>query len=77
MKDWERRHNEAKEIVGMAPYGTTRYWRNAAIVLSTHAGPGMRSETRAKLQALASSSDPETRRIAQQALAGCSYLGGD
>jgi len=74
MKDWERRHNEAKETVGMAPYGTPQYWRNAAIVLSTHAGSGMRPETRAKLEALARSGDPETRRIAQQALAGHSYF---
>ena len=74
MKDWEKRHNAAKEAVGMAPYGTEEYWRGAAKVLSVHAGPGMRPETRAKLEALARSGDPETRRIAQQALAGHSYF---
>jgi hypothetical protein len=77
MKEWERRHDEAKEAVGMAAYGTDEYWRNAAKVLSVHAGPGMRSETRAKLEALAGSSDPETRRIARRALAGSSYFESD
>jgi hypothetical protein len=74
MKDWEMRHNAAEAAVGRAPYGTDQYWRNAAKVLSVHAGPGMRPETRAKLQALARSSDTETRRIAQRALAGHSYF---
>jgi hypothetical protein len=74
MEDWQERHNAAKAAVGMAPYGTQEYWRRAAKVLSVHAGPGMRPETRAKLQALAGSSDPETRRIAQQALAGRSFF---
>ena len=74
MKGWEERHNAAKAAVGMAPYGTDRYWRNAAKVLSVHTGPGMRPETRAKLKALARCGDPETRRIAQAALAGRSYF---
>jgi hypothetical protein len=74
MKDWERKHAEAKRAVGMAPRGSTQYWRNAAKVLSVHAGPGMRPETRAKLRALAQSSDPETRRIARRALAGRSHF---
>jgi len=74
MKEWEKRHNAAKGAVGMALYGTAQYWRNAAKVLSVHASPGMRPETRAKLEALARSSDPETRRIAQRALAGYSYF---
>ena len=74
MKEWEKRHNAAKGAVGMAPYGSAQYWRNAAKVLSVHAGPGMRLKTRAKLEALARSSDPETRRIAQRALAGSSYF---
>ncbi len=73
MKDWEERHNKVKEKVGMAPYGTREYWRNAAIVLSQHAGPGMRAETKHKLECLARSSDPETRRIAQSALDGMRY----
>ncbi len=69
MKDWERRHEEMKRRVGMAPYGTTQYWRNAAKVLSTHAGTGrMRPTTRAKLRALANSPDPETRYAARAAL---------
>jgi hypothetical protein len=74
MKQWEKRHNGVKRAVGMAPYGTAQYWRNAAKVLSVHAGPGMRAETRAKLRALARSSDPETSRIARRALAGHSYF---
>jgi hypothetical protein len=73
MKDWEKRHEEMKRKVGMAPYGSAQYWRNAAKVLSVHAGPGMRSETRAKLEALARSDDPETRAIARAALSGISY----
>lgn len=74
MKQWEKRHNAAKRAVGMAPYGTVQYWRNAAKVLSVHTGPGMRPDTRAKLKALARSRDPETRRIARRALAGHSYF---
>jgi len=74
MKEWEIRHEAAKRAVGMAPYGSVQYWRNAAKVISVHAGPGMRPETRAKLEALAQSSDPETRCIARRALAGHSYF---
>jgi hypothetical protein len=70
MKDWEERHERAKRTVGMAPYGTEEYWRNAAIVLSQHAGTGMRADTKYKLECLARSSDPETRRIAREALYG-------
>jgi hypothetical protein len=74
MKEWEKRHNAAKRAVGMARRGTVQYSRNAAKVLSVHASPGMRPETRAKLEALTRSSDPETRRIARRALAGHSYF---
>jgi hypothetical protein len=73
MKDWEVRHNEAKKKVGMPPYGTTQYWKNAAKVLSQHAVLGMKAETRYKLECLTRSSDPETRRIAQDALNGKRY----
>jgi hypothetical protein len=73
MKDWEWRHEEAKRRLGPPPYGTVEYWRNAAKVLSVHAGPGMRPETRAKLEALARSDDPETRAIARNALRGICY----
>ncbi len=66
--DWRKRHETAKERVGMADYGTVEYYRNAAQVLATHAGPDMRPETRGKLQDLARSSDPDTRSIAQRAL---------
>jgi hypothetical protein len=68
MKNWQKRHNDMKKAVGMAPYGTKAYWRNAAKVLSVHAGQGMRSETRAKLTALADSDDPITRHTAREAL---------
>ena len=71
--DWRVRHDRAKALVGEAPEGTPQYYRNAAIVLSQHAGPGMRAETRAKLEDLTQSEDPEIRRIAQNALAGQSY----
>lgn len=70
MKDWERRHEEAKRRVRNAPSGTPEYLINAAIILSQHAGPGMRAETRAKLEALARSDVPEARRIVRDALCG-------
>jgi len=68
MKTWEERHNAKKEEVGMAEPGSVEYDRNAAEVLAVHAGPGMRPETRAKLEALADSDDPEARRVAARAL---------
>ena len=74
MSDWEERHNAAKAAVGPAQPGTVEYLRGAAKVLSVHAGPGMRAETRAKLEALARCSDPEARSIARLALAGHSYF---
>ncbi len=74
MKDWEKRHNAAKDAVGMAPPGTRAHLLGAVKVLSVHAGSGMRPETRSKLEALARSGDPEIRSIAQQALAGHSYF---
>lgn len=77
MEDCEERHERAKRQVGMAPYGTREYWRNAAKVLSQHAGPGMRADTRDKLESLVKNSDdPETRRIAQNALNGTRYSFG-
>jgi hypothetical protein len=66
--DWRTRHESMKKRVGMAPHGTTQYWRNAAKVLSVHSGPGMKPETRAKLECLAQSSDPETKATALAAL---------
>lgn len=60
--------SKTKEKVGMAPYGTIEYQRNAAEVLSCYAGHGLAPETRAKLEALAQSDDPETKRIAENAL---------
>jgi len=68
--DWRSRHETKKAEVGMASYGTVEYWRNAAKVLATHAGPGMRPETRWKLKSLAESDDPITRIIAKNALLG-------
>lgn len=65
-----------KDRVGMADYGTTEYWRKAAQVLSQYATPGsntLRADTRAKLEALSRSSDPETRAIARNALNGQRY----
>lgn len=65
-----------KDRVGMEPHGTTGYWRNAAKVLSQYATPGsntLRADTRAKLEALSHSSDPETRAIARNALNGQRY----
>ncbi|MDZ7411910.1 MAG: hypothetical protein ONB15_00075 [candidate division KSB1 bacterium] len=73
MTDWKERHDEAKNRVGEAPYGSREYWRNAAKVLSVHAGPGMKPETRAKLEALAQSEDPATSLIARAALEGVCY----
>ncbi|MDI6721202.1 MAG: hypothetical protein QMD85_02335 [Candidatus Aenigmarchaeota archaeon] len=72
-ENWEDRHERAKRMVGEASSGSTEYYRNAAIVLSQHAGPGMRYETREKLIDLSNSSDPETRRIARDALHGTRY----
>ena len=61
-------------LVGNAKPGTDRYYINAAIVLSQHAGSGMKQETRAKLRWIAqNSSNPEARTIAQNALNGRSY----
>lgn len=68
--------NRMKDRVGMEPHGTTGYWRNAAKVLSQYATPGsntLRADTRAKLEALSRSSDPETRAIARAALSGQRY----
>ena len=73
MKDWQIRHERAKRLVGVAPSGTPEYYRNAAIVLSQHAGTEMGEVTRGKLEDLAMSSDPETRKIAQRALKGIPY----
>jgi len=70
---WQERHEHAKAVVGNAPFGTPQYEKNAAKVLSQHAGSGMRAETREKLEHLVQSSDPETRRIAQNALRGVRY----
>lgn len=67
------KHEAAKEYVGMANHGTSDYNRNAAVVLSQHAGSGMRSDTRAKLESLANSSDAATRDIARNALRGKNY----
>ncbi len=66
--NWRMREAAMKAKVGQARLGTTQYSRNAAQVLSVHAGPGMRPETRAKLEALSESGDPETRAIASRAL---------
>lgn len=73
MTEWKERHEEAKRRVGDAPYGSRQYWRNAAKVLSVHAGSRMKPETRAKLEALAQSDDPATSRIARAALEGICY----
>jgi len=66
--DWEERHREAKEQVGMAIPGTPEYERNAAIVLSVHAGQGMRQETRQKHKYLARRQNSPASLISQQAL---------
>lgn len=42
--------------------------KGAAENLSRHVGPGMRGETRRKLEALANGDDPEAREIAIRAL---------
>jgi hypothetical protein len=74
MKYWEERHEEAKRRLDPSPpFGTVEFWRNAAKVLSVLAGPGVRPETRAKLEALARSNDAETRGIARNALRGVCY----
>ena len=69
----QERHERAKRAVGMAPYGTKQYWINAAIVLSQHAGPGMKAETKDKLQSLVIYSCPEAKEIARDALNGKRY----
>ncbi len=70
--NWKKDVSKAKEYVGSAKYGTTQYNRNAAIVLSQHAG-GMKGATKSKLESLASSGDSQTRRIARNALNGKKY----
>lgn len=70
---WQERVGLAKSLVGNAKYGSPKYDRNAAIILSQHAGPRMRTETRTKLEQLTQSSDLETRRIAENALSGIRY----
>ena len=61
--DAERRKAE----VGMAPYGSAEYRRNAAYILGAYAkGTDTRADTKAKLEALANDPDPVTRHIAQQ-----------
>jgi len=68
----EQQVEQWKRCLGMAAYGSREYWRNAAIILSQYAGT-TRPDTVAKLQALAGSSDEETRTIARRAQAGYSY----
>lgn len=65
----------AKRRVGMATPGTVEYYRNAAIVLSQYARDrcNMWALTEYKLKCLAQSSDPETARIARNALDGIPY----
>jgi len=67
MKDWERRHNEARAAIGMAPYGPD-YWRGCCLPRHVQVDPALRAQARAKLEALARSGDSETREIAQEAL---------
>lgn len=61
MNEFDRR----KKKVGMAPEGSSQYFQNAAYVLGANPDhPG----ARAKLQALASSSDAKVRAAAERSL---------
>jgi hypothetical protein len=42
MSDWRTDHDAMKAHVGMAPYGSVQYFRNAARVLATHRPYGRR-----------------------------------
>ena len=70
---------EMKRIVGMAPYGTCEYWRNAAKVLSQYAYdyPNIPEDIGIKLEALSENDDPETRTIAKNASIGIPYKEDD
>ena len=59
---WCDDFNAEKRMRGMAAYGTARYWRNAASILS-HCPD--RPDTRTKMGALSQSRDPQTRAVAQ------------
>ena len=70
MKDWEKCHDEARAAAGLARPGADRRRLCTFKPLSAYAGLRMRPETRAKLEALARSGDPEASMIVQRALAG-------
>ncbi len=61
-------HARIKSAVGMAAPGTTEYYRNAAIVLASSKPGHLSSGSKAKLQALATSGDYQTRMIARRGL---------
>jgi epoxyqueuosine reductase QueG len=70
----KERFEQMKKKTGMARPGSTRYYRNAAKILSQFAtSPNMREDTRRKLIDLSQSRDPKTREIAQRALRGIPY----
>ncbi len=69
MKDWEKLDILAKKALGMAPFNDYHRGCSGPMILSTYAGRGLRPETRAKLEALARSGDPEMRKLSQETLA--------
>ncbi len=69
MKDWEKCNILAKKALGMARFNDYCRGCSGPMILSTHAGSRMRPETRAKLEALARSGDPEMRKLSQETLA--------
>jgi len=58
-----------KRRVGRAPYGSERYWVNAARVLGEYVEPGrpVRADTRSKLEALAANGVREAREALERA----------